>query len=63
MKELYVSPELEILCFAPMEGIASIVPVYGVGGSINGKGLSNIEDSQYWEDNFGDEDDGSLRNP
>lgn len=60
MKELYVSPELEILCFAPMEGIASIVPVYGLGGSINGKGLSNIEDSQYWEDNFDEGEDGSL---
>ena len=23
MKELYTSPELEILCFAPMQGIAS----------------------------------------
>ena len=23
MKELYISPELEILCFAPAEGIAS----------------------------------------
>ena len=23
MKELYISPELEILCFLPMEGIAT----------------------------------------
>jgi len=24
MKELYISPELEILCFLPMEGIATV---------------------------------------
>ena len=26
MKELYTSPELEILCFAPMQGIATDWP-------------------------------------
>ena len=26
MKELYTSPELEILCFAPMQGIAADWP-------------------------------------
>lgn len=64
MKELYISPELEILCFAPIEGIASFVPVYGTGATIDPNDISNVGDDQYWEDNsdFGDED-GSLRNP
>lgn len=34
MKELYIAPELEILCFAPMEGIASneFAQTYGLSG-------------------------------
>ena len=37
MKELYIAPELEILCFAPVEGIAAseFARTYGVRGASN----------------------------
>ena len=39
MKELYISPELEILCFLPMQGIATVTP-YDLP-SANGKSVDN----------------------
>lgn len=34
MKELYISPELEILCFAPVENLASVtIPTFEGGNS------------------------------
>ena len=55
MKELYISPELEILCFAPAQALASI----GIGnvgfktgtGSNYGNGLDSDPDAtgQYEE--------------
>lgn len=34
MKELYISPELEILCFAPIENLASVtIPTFEGGNS------------------------------
>ena len=40
MKELYISPELEILCFLPMEGIAT--QTFGQGRKVD-DGLSTQE--------------------
>jgi len=41
MKELYISPELEILCFLPFEGIAS--NTFGQTGRSISDGLSTEE--------------------
>lgn len=56
MKELYIAPELEILCFAPMEGIASFTPVLGeiaLKSSKSGLPISEIGDDDYYEDEIG----------
>ena len=56
MKELYIAPELEILCFAPMEGIASFTPVLGeitLKSSKSGLPISEIGDDDYYEETLG----------
>lgn len=53
MKELYISPELEILRFAPVENIAT-----GDDKRFNG---STFDDTNYWEDDeFDNGEDGGL---
>lgn len=42
MKELYISPELEILCFMPMEGIATDYDLTLAGQDLD-NGLSTGE--------------------
>ena len=48
MKELYISPELEILCFAPVEALMDIGGLYGVYGdsarSTNSDGVISSTD-------------------
>ena len=56
MKELYISPEMEILCFAPMEGIASFNPVLvSLKSSKPGLPISDVEGTDYVEETFGDD--------
>ena len=51
MKELYISPELEILCFLPMEGIAT-EPEWarGVGNLDEGLSTGESRPDDYNED-------------
>ncbi len=42
MKELYISPDLEILCFLPFEGIATTTETFGQTRNVD-DGLSTEE--------------------
>lgn len=53
MKELYIAPELEILCFAPMEGIAGLAEPT-LPGSNKSMNVSIPEDTGYVEETYPD---------
>lgn len=48
MKELYIAPELKLVCFAPAQSLANtdpmdIVTVFGLDGSAGGPSEETIE--------------------
>ena len=60
MKELYISPELEILCFLPMEGIASNPVWQQTRGANSGLSYGDHLDTDQDENVDNRDQDGSL---
>ena len=61
MKELYISPELELICFVAEEKLASGVDFGGIGGGVEG-GEVGGPDTPFAPGDFSD-DGGNIELP
>ena len=59
MKELYIAPELEILCFAPVEGIAAddFVKTYGISRNGDDPWSTGENATGDWDDRIDPDED------